>query len=81
MDTSRQPYKFQHINPARAEHAPHTWNQPVYGAKTKYIEETEDSISLSPKEVDHLQHIGCTLLYYARVVHPIFVMPVNVLAS
>jgi hypothetical protein len=43
---------YQHPAPARAEHVPYTWNQPVYGAKTQYIEETEGSPSLSPKEVN-----------------------------
>jgi hypothetical protein len=43
--------KFQHPVYARPEHAPHAWNPPVYGAKTQYIEEPEDSPPLSPKYV------------------------------
>jgi hypothetical protein len=27
-------HKYQHPAPTRPEHAPHTWNPPVYGAKT-----------------------------------------------
>jgi endonuclease I len=33
-------HKYQNPAPVREEHAPHTWNPPVYGAKTQYIEET-----------------------------------------
>jgi hypothetical protein len=56
-------------------------NPPVYGANTQYIEEAEDSPPLSPKEVNRLQQLGGTLLYYARAVDPNFIMTVNVLAS
>jgi hypothetical protein len=67
-------------DPARVEHAPHMWNPLVYGAKTQYIEEAEDSASLSPKDSNRLQGLDGTLLYYARAVYPILIMPVNVLA-
>jgi hypothetical protein len=30
-------HKCQHAAPARPEHTPHTWNPPVYGAKTQYV--------------------------------------------
>jgi hypothetical protein len=46
------PHMYQNLTTARAEHAPHTWNPPLYGTNTQYIEETEeteDSSSLSPK--------------------------------
>jgi hypothetical protein len=36
---------------------------------------------LSPKDVNHLQQLVGTLLYYARAVDPALIMPVNVLAS
>jgi hypothetical protein len=36
---------------------------------------------LSPKEGNHLQQLGGTLLYYARAVDPTLSMPVNVLTS
>jgi hypothetical protein len=74
-------HKYQHPAPARAEHAPHTWNPPVYGAKTQYIEEAEDSPSLSPKDLKHLQQLGITLLCYAGAGYTTLIMPVNVLSS
>jgi hypothetical protein len=32
-------HKYQHTAPVRPEHAPHTWNPPIYGAKTQYVED------------------------------------------
>jgi hypothetical protein len=75
-------HKFQHPVPARPEHAQHTWNPPVYEAKTKYIEEIEDSPPLSPRSnVTGVQQLGGTIIYYARAVDPPLIMPVNVLVS
>jgi hypothetical protein len=53
----------------------------VYGAKTQYVEDTQDIPDLSPKDVTLLQQLGGTLIYYARAVDPTLIMPVNVLAS
>jgi hypothetical protein len=74
-------HKYQHAAPARLEHAPHTWNPPVYGAKTQYVEIETTSPALSDKEVNKLQQLTGTLLYYARAVDPTLIMQINVLAS
>jgi hypothetical protein len=74
-------HKYQHAAPARPEHAPHTWNPPIYGAKTQYVENETTSPALSDKEVNKLQQLTGTLLYYARAVDPTLIMPINVLAS
>jgi hypothetical protein len=74
-------HKYQHPAPKRPEQAPHQWNPPVYGSKTQYVEDTQDSPALSPKDVTHLQHLVGTLLNYAQAVDPKLIMPVNVLAS
>jgi hypothetical protein len=74
-------HKYQHAAPARPEHAPHTWNPPVYDAKTQYVENETTSPALSAKDVNKLQQITGTLLYYDRAVDPTLVMPINVLAS
>jgi hypothetical protein len=42
-------HKIQHPTPTRPANAPHTWNPPVYGAKTQYIEVQED-IPLLPQK-------------------------------
>jgi hypothetical protein len=74
-------HKYQHAAPARPEHAPHTCNPPIYGAKTQYVEDETTSPALSNKGVKKLQQLMGTLLYYARAVDPTLIMSINVLAS
>jgi hypothetical protein len=74
-------HKYQHADPAHPEHAPHTWNPPIYGAKTQHVENETTSPALSAKYVHKLQQLMGTLLYYARAVDPTLIMPINVLAS
>jgi hypothetical protein len=74
-------HKYQHAAPARPEHAPHTWNPPIYGAKTQYVEDETTSPALSDKDVNKLQQLTGTLLYYARAVDTTLIMPINVLES
>jgi hypothetical protein len=74
-------HKYQHPSPARPEHAPHTWNPPIYGAKTQFVNEVTTTPALSDKDVNKLQQLLGTLLYYARAVDPTVIMPINVLAS
>jgi hypothetical protein len=74
-------HKYQHAAPTRPEHAPHTWNPPIYGDKTQYVENKTTSPALSNKDVNKLQQLTGTLLYYARAVDPTLIMPINVLAS
>jgi hypothetical protein len=66
---------------AQNTHAPHTWNPPIYGAKTQYVEDKTTSPALSAKDVNKLQQLTGKLLYYARAVDPTLIMPINVLAS
>jgi hypothetical protein len=73
--------KYQDAAPTRPEHAPHTWNIPVCGAKTQYVENETTSPALSTKDVNKLQKLTGTLLYYFRAVDPTLIMPINVLAS
>jgi hypothetical protein len=73
--------KYQHATPTRPEHALHTWNPPVYGAKTQYVEDENNSPALSAKDVNKLQQLTGTLLYYARAVDPTLIISINVLAS
>jgi hypothetical protein len=74
-------HKYQHPAPAHPEHAPHTWNPPIYGAKTQSVNDETTSPALSDKDVNKLQQLTGTLLYYARAVDPTLIMPINVLAS
>jgi hypothetical protein len=79
-------HKYQHAAPERPEHAPHTCNPPIYGTKTQYVQDETTSPALSNKDfsnkdVNKLQQLTGTLLYYARAGDPALIMPINVLAS
>jgi hypothetical protein len=73
-------HKYQHPAPARPEHAPHGWNPPIYGAKTQFVSDPTPSPALSDKDINKLQQLTGTLLYYARAVDPTLIMHINVLA-
>jgi hypothetical protein len=73
--------KYQHAAPARPEHAPHMWNPPIYGAKTKFVNDETISPALCDKDVNKLQQSTDALLYYSRAFDPTLIMPINVLAS
>jgi hypothetical protein len=45
------------------------------------VEDETTSTALFDKDVNQLQQLTGTLLYYARAVDPTIIMPVNVLAS
>jgi hypothetical protein len=74
-------HKYQNPSPARPEHAPHTWTPPIYRAKTQFVNEITTSPALSDKDVNKLQQLTGTLLYYARAVDATLTMPINILAS
>jgi hypothetical protein len=74
-------HKYQHPAPARQEHSPHTWNPPIFGAKTQFVDDPTTSPTLSDKDVKKLQQLTGTLFYYARAVDPALIMPINILAS
>jgi hypothetical protein len=71
-------HKYQHPAQTRPKHAPHKCNPPVYGAKTQYVENETTSPALSAKDVNKLQQLTGTLLYYARAVDPTLTMPIHV---
>jgi hypothetical protein len=74
-------HKYQRPAPVRQEHAPHTWNPPIYGAKMQFADDKTSSPVLSDKYINKLQQLTGTLFFYARVVDPTLIMPCNVLAS
>jgi hypothetical protein len=45
------------------------------------VEDKTTSPALSDKDINKLQQLTGTLLYYARAVDPTLIMPINVLAS
>jgi hypothetical protein len=49
--------------------------------KPQYVEDETTSPAISDKDVNKLQQLTGTLLYYSRAVDPTLIMPINVLAS
>jgi hypothetical protein len=74
-------HKYQHAAPSRPERAPRKWNPPINGAKTQYVEDETTRLALSDKDVNKLQQLTGTLLYYASAVDPTLILPINILAS
>jgi hypothetical protein len=54
-------HKYQHAAPARPEHAPHTWNPPIYGAKTQFVNDETISPALSDKDLNKLRAHYCIM--------------------
>jgi hypothetical protein len=53
----------------------------MYGAKMQFVNDKTRSPTLSDKDVNTLQQLTGTLLYYARAADPTLIVPINVLAS
>jgi hypothetical protein len=63
--------KFQHDAPKHMQHTPCRYATPMYGAKTL----------LTAKQCLTIQKGTGSVLYYARVVDPTFLMPLNDIAT
>jgi hypothetical protein len=50
--TKAELHKYQHPAPARPEYAQHTWNPPIYGTKTQFVNVITTSPALSDKDVN-----------------------------
>jgi hypothetical protein len=60
--------RFNHPTPTKAQHSPHSWLKPNYGARTQFTTPEDDSPPLIPSETLRLQEVVGTLLYYARAI-------------
>jgi hypothetical protein len=72
--------KFQHDAPKHPQHTPSRYITPVYGAKTQYA--TKDKTPpLTAKQCLTKQNVTGFVLYYAHVVDPTVLMPLNDIAT
>jgi hypothetical protein len=74
-------HKFQHPQPAKAQHAPHTWTEPNYGAKQQMTAPEDNTAPLNSTGIQRVQHITGTLLYYARAVDPTMLVALGTIAA
>jgi hypothetical protein len=73
--------KFQHPKPTKAQHAPHDWTRPAYGAKIQYAQTPTELPTLEKIGTQRVQAIAGTLLYYARAVDPTMLPALNKISS
>jgi hypothetical protein len=74
-------HKFQHHQPIKAQHAPHDWVRPTYGAKVQYAKNPTNLSILDKIGTQRVQAINGTLLYYARAVEPTMLPALNEISS
>jgi hypothetical protein len=73
--------RFQHHAPPRPQHSPYAWIVPNYGTATQWAIDAETSPLLPATELQTLQKVVGTLLYYARAVDNTMLVAINTLAS
>ena len=72
---------LQHPQPTRAQHAPHAWAAPTYGATVQYAETDDTAPPLAPAALKRLQQIIGIFLYYARAIDSTMLVALGSLAS
>ena len=73
-------HKFQPPTPPHAQHAPHKWREPIYGATQQLTPPADTSAALPQEEIRIMQITG-TLLYYARTIDPTMQVALDTIAS
>jgi Reverse transcriptase (RNA-dependent DNA polymerase) len=73
--------RFTHKHPARAQHAPHWWSPPNYGAPIQYTQPEDESLPLDSKGIKRLQEVIGTFLFSARAVDNTMLVALRTLAA
>ena len=74
-------HKFQHLLPKRPQHAPHSWENPTYGAHVQYAPDDDSSTLLPAKTINLVHKIVGTLLYYSIVFDPTMLTALGSIAA
>lgn len=77
----RELQRFQHPAPRTAEHSPHPWQRPTYGAKTQFAPMPNDAPSLDAGDKLRILEVLRTLLYYARAIDSTLLTAIGELAT
>ena len=72
---------FEHPIPSKAQHAPHQWQKPNYGAKVQYTNGPTKSPALNANDTKRVQQVLGTLLFYARAVDSTMLPAIGSLAT
>ena len=73
--------RFQHPTPSTPEFAPHAWKKPNYGAKMQFAQGPDTSEPLNAANINLIQQILGTLLFYARAIDSTMLVAIGTLAS
>jgi hypothetical protein len=73
--------RFQHPAPTRRQDAPHSWNQPTYGAKVQYADDPDDGPPLSAQSSTHVQKIVGVFLYYGMAIDSTMLVSLGSIAT
>ena len=74
-------HKFKHPPDTPVQDAPHRWSPPVYGVKQQLANNDDASPPLPPSDIQHVQQVVGTLLYYALAVDNTMLVALSDLAS
>jgi hypothetical protein len=72
---------FLHPKPAQAQHSPHAWIKPQYGASTQLTAPIDTSPLLNKNGVTRIQQIIGIFLYYARAIDSTMLIALGSLAA
>ena len=78
---ARALHKFLHTPATRAQHSPHAWTAPNYGATIQYAPDDDTSLPLDAAALKNLQNVIGTFLYYARAVDSTMLVALGSLSS
>ena len=73
--------KFKHSAPSRPVGSPAKWIRPIYGATTQWTTPPDLTSKLTPSEINHVQSVVGTLLYYAFAVDSFLLVALSDLAA
>jgi hypothetical protein len=63
--------RFAHPKPTSAQHSPHEWTAPIYGARQQFAARN-NTPALDLADVKRVQEVLGTLLYYAPAVDGLY---------
>ncbi|KAL7480205.1 hypothetical protein ACHAW6_011039 [Cyclotella cf. meneghiniana] len=72
--------RFQHAPPAQPQHAPYKSAPVQYGGSTQ-LPLTDNTASLTPSQIKHIQQVVGTLLYYSQAVDPTLAAALSAIAA
>jgi hypothetical protein len=72
---------FQHTPTHRAEHSPHAWSNPIYGAHPQLTSPVDDTALPPQSTLTRIQEITGTLLFYSRAIDCTMLVALGTIAS